>query len=133
MTIDELDKKIQDFMEEMRNSQNAISASQLNLAQRLDTLDLNGAAPHLKVFGYFLRDHPDFMQREAESETKRVQQEIALNWIAEKLHLNDFRKKLTWVMTAILTGILLTFGSNLINVLGAINSMFHAFGHTIFK
>ena len=133
MNIDELDKKIQDFMNEMRQSHNAIASNQLSLAKRLDTLDLNGAATYLRDFGYFLKDHPDFMKREAESETKRVREEIAKAWLIESLHLTNFGSKLRWVITALLMGALLAFGSTLAGMASEASSLFHAAGHALFK
>ncbi|SRR5258708_1103816 len=133
MTIDELNQKIQDLLDEMRDNHKSISASQFTLTQRLDSLDLNGAASDLRNFGYFLRDHPDFMKREAESESKRVQKEVAMKWIAETFHLTDMRKKAAWALTALLTGILLTFGNSIVGILSDANSLFHSFGHTMFR
>lgn len=133
MNIEELDNKIQIFIDEMRESYKVISTNQLMLSQRLDSLDLNGSAVHLREFGVFLKDHPDFMKREATQESKRVQQEIAVSWLKDKFHLNNLGNKVKWVGTALLTGVLLTFGSYLVSFMSEINTVFHALGHAMFK
>lgn len=133
MDIEELDKKIQEFTEEMREFNKTISTNQLALVHRIDTLDLNGTAAHLRMFGNFLKEHPDFMQREAAQESKRVRQEIAFEWIAETFHLTNFGGKLKWIGTAILTGVLLQFGSQLVGFISTVSSAFHILGHAAFK
>jgi len=133
MEIDELDNKIQKFIDEMRTHNNTIAANQLSLTQRLDTLDLNGASPYLRDFGYFLRDHPDFMKREAEQESRRYRQDVAVTFLLETLQLTNIGNKLKWVGTATLTGVLLAFGSYLVSFLGEANNVFHSLGHAMFK
>lgn len=133
MEIEELDKKIQNFIEEMREFNRTMSANQLALVHRVDTLDLNGTAANLRQFGTFLKDNPDFMQREAARESKRVRQEIAVGWIAETFHLTNMGDKLKWIATALLTGVLLTFGGQLVGLISIISNQLHTIGHAAFK
>lgn len=133
MDIEELDKKIQSFVNEMRDSQNAISSNQLALSRRMDSLDLNGTAAHLREFGRFLAANPDFMKREANRESERVREQIAKQWIAETFHLTNFGSKARWMVTALLTGVLLAFGTTLESALGDTVSLLHSFGHALLK
>lgn len=133
MTIEELAEKVEEFITESRANNASLLKSQQLLGQRLDTLDLNGAATHLRTFGYFLAEHPDFMKREAKNESERIRRQIALEWIAEIFHLKDFRKKLAWIGTVIIGSALLSFGTSLATIVSQIGNLVHYLGHALFK
>lgn len=133
MTIEELAEKVEIFITESRANHASLLQSQQKLNQRLNTIDLNGAAAHLRDFGYFLAEHPDFMKREAKNESQRVRRQIALEWIAEVFHLKDFRKKLAWVGSLIIGSALLSFGTSLVQIVTQVINVIHYLGHALFK
>lgn len=133
MTIEELNSKIEGLILEAREFNTSMTANQLSLASRIDNLDLNGTAKHLREFGEFLKEHPGFMKREVMQESKRQEKEIALDWLAGIFHLREFKKKSKWALGAFVTGVLLSLGNTINNVLGSALGTLHSFGHVIFK
>src|SRR2546429_8001246 len=113
MTEKELGDRLDALDAEMRRAHRELAYSQEELNQRLDGIDMNGYAAILKNFGGWLTEHPDFLRREAAEESRRLQREMAVRWISSSLHLPTLRRPLLWMLSAILAGFLLAFGTDL--------------------
>lgn len=125
MTTEELSEKMDHFMTEVRDMVTSVQENHVSLLYRLNSLDLNGSAEVLKKFGVWLREHPDFMIREAETQTRREERERAMRWISTALRLREVRRVSLWVLTAIFAGFLLAFGTDLYNLKPLITGLAH--------
>ena len=113
MTDKELADRLDALDHDLRRAHQSLAGSQDELARRLDVIDMNGYAAILKHFAGWLNEHPDFLRREAAEESRRLQQEMAFRWISDSLHLRVLRRPMLWMLSAVLAGFLLAFGSDL--------------------
>jgi len=114
MTNDELAERI----ETIRSSIDVLN-------DRINRIDLNGTAQILRDFGYWLKDHPDFMIREAQALNRQADREQALRWISVTLHLKEIRRIVMWIGTAIFAGFLLALGNDMYGWRSLISGLIH--------